>query len=159
MSRTGKIKNKININIDPIYENRLLTRFINRVMRDGKKTIAQNMVYHALDLIKSKNLDPLEVFQSALQNVGPRFEVRPRRVGGASYQIPIEVRGERRISLAIRWVIAAANHRSNKEYHTFAEKLAAELLDAYKNTGESIKKRDLVLRNAEANKAFAHFRW
>ncbi len=128
-------------------------------MKNGKKSVAQKMVYQAFDKIKEKKLDPLEVFQGALQNVGPRFEVRPRRVGGASYQVPMEVRGERRVSLAVRWLIAAANHRSSKEYHTFADKLAAEFLDAYHNAGEAIKKRDLMQRNAEANRAFAHFKW
>lgn len=159
MSRTGKKTKRRQIAADSIYNNRLLARFINRVMRDGKKTVAQRMVYQALEKIKNKNLDPLEVFQIAIQNVGPKMEVRPRRVGGASYQVPMEVRGERRISLAIRWLIQAASKRPNKEYHTFAEKLAAEFIDAHNNMGEAIKKRDLVYRNAEANKAFAHFRW
>ena len=158
MSRTGKIK-KRTINPDPIYGNRLLARFINRMTLNGKKSVSQNVVYKALETIKSKNLDPLAVFQTAIQNVSPRMEVKPRRVGGASYQVPSEVRGERRISLAIRWMIQAARGRSNKQYHTFTEKLSAELLDAYNNTGEAIKKRDLMHRNAEANKAFAHFRW
>lgn len=158
MSRPGKIK-KREIATDPLFANKLLARFTNRVMKDGKKTVAQQLIYDALNMVKSKNLDPITVFTGAIQNVGPRFEVRPRRVGGASYQVPIEVRGERKISLAIRWVIAAAKNRSSKQYHTFAEKLAAELLDAYNNTGEAIRKRDVVLRNAEANRAFAHFRW
>lgn len=158
MSRTGKIK-KRTAQSDPLFGNKLLGRFINRTMRSGKKSVAQRMVYGALDQIKAKNLDPVDVFQGALQNVGPRFEVRPRRVGGASYQVPMEVRGERRVSLAIRWIIAAAKHRSSKEFHTFSDKLAAELLDAYNNAGEAIKKRDLMQRNAEANRAFAHFKW
>ena len=159
MSRTGKKIRRKAINPDLLYGNRLLARFINRVMHDGKKSTAQNMVYKALDIVKSKNLNPTDVFQGALQNVGPKMEVKPRRVGGASYQVPMEVRGERRISLAIRWLIFAARARSNKQYHTFADKLAAELIDAYNNTGEAIKKRDLVYRNAEANRAFSHFRW
>lgn len=158
MSRSGKIK-KVKINPDPLYGNKLLTRFINRSMRDGKKSVAQRMIYQALDVIKAKNLDPINVFTMAIQNVGPKFEVRPRRVGGASYQVPVEVRGDRRVSLAIRWIIAAANNRANKQYHTFSEKLAAELTDAYNNTGEAVKKRDIMHRNAEANRAFAHFRW
>lgn len=158
MSRSGKIK-KVKINPDPLYGNKLLTRFINRSMRDGKKSVAQRMIYQALDVIKAKNLDPVNVFTMAIQNVGPKFEVRPRRVGGASYQVPVEVRGDRRVSLAIRWIIAAANNRANKQYHTFSEKLAAELTDAYNNTGEAVKKRDIMHRNAEANRAFAHFRW
>lgn len=158
MSRTGKIK-KRTVATDPIFNNKLLSLFINRVMKSGKKSVAQKLVYTAFSQIKEKNLDPLEVFQAAIQNVGPRFEVRPRRVGGASYQVPIEVRGERRISLAIRWILAAANNRSSKEYKTFAQKLAVELMDAYNNLGEAIKKRDLMQRNAEANRAFSHFRW
>lgn len=128
-------------------------------MKDGKKSAAQKQVYQALEFIKAKNQDPLNVFQTAVQNIGPRFEVKARRVGGASYQVPTETRGERRISLAIRWLIAAANNRPNKQYHTFAEKLSAELLDAFNNTGEAVRKRDVAHRNAEANKAFSHFRW
>ena len=132
MSRTGKLKKRI-IQPDPLYNNKLLAKFINGLMQSGKKSIAQSLVYKALDLIKEKNLDPTIVFQTAIQNVGPRMEVKPKRVGGASYQIPMEVRGERRISLAIRWLIGAAKNRPNKQYKTMAEKLAAELLDAYNN--------------------------
>lgn len=144
---------------DPIFGNRLVTRFVNRVMIDGKKTIAESLVYKAFDIIKEKGEDPVKVFELALLNVGPKIEVRSRRVGGASYQVPTEVRGDRRMSLAIRWIVDFAKKRSNKEFHTFAEKLAVELLDASKNTGEAIKKRDTVLRMADANKAFAHFKW
>jgi len=158
MSRPGKIK-KRQTKPDPLYGNKLLMRLINKLMRDGKKTVAEKIVYKSLDLIKNKNLDPLTVFTTAIQNISPKMEVRPRRVGGASYQVPVEVRGERRISLAIRWLIFAAKNRPNKQYHTFSEKLAAELIDAYNNTGEAIRKRDLTHRNAEANKAFSHFKW
>jgi small subunit ribosomal protein S7 len=158
MSRTGKIKRR-EILTDPLYDNKLLARFINSVMKDGKKSTAQSAVYNAFKLIKEKNLDPLNVFTTALQNVSPRMEVKAKRVGGASYQVPMEVRGERRISLSIRWLIGATRNRPNKQYHTFSEKLAAELMDAYNNSGEAIKKRDLMHRNAEANKAFSHFRW
>jgi len=158
MSRTSKTKKRV-VEGDPLYDNKLLARFINWIMKDGKKTVAQKEVYGALEMIKEKKLDPLVVFQSALQNVSPRMEVKSRRVGGASYQVPMEVRGERKISLSIRWLIMAARSRPNKQYHTFAEKLAAEVLDAYNNTGEAVKKRDLMHRNAEANKAFSHFRW
>ena len=158
MSRTHKLKKRI-ILTDSLYGNRLLSRFINRIMNHGKKSTAQNLVYKALDIIKSKNLDPLTVFQTALQNVSPRMEVKPRRVGGASYQVPIEVRGERRVSLSIRWLIQAAAKRPSKQYKTFSEKLAVELIDAYNNVGEAIRKKDIMHRNAEANKAFAHFRW
>ena len=121
MSRTGKLKKRI-IQPDPLYNNKLLAKFINGLMQSGKKSIAQSLVYKALDLIKEKNLDPTIVFQTAIQNVGPRMEVKPKRVGGASYQIPMEVRGERRISLAIRWLIGAAKNRPNKQYKTMAEK-------------------------------------
>lgn len=159
MSRTGKTKRKQLAQPDPIYNSRLLARFINRVMRDGKKSVAQKEVYKALEDIKKKNQNPIEVFEKAVQNIAPRMEVRPRRVGGASYQVPVEVRGDRRISLAIRWLIQAANNRSSKQYHTFAEKLSAELTDVLNNVGEAVKKRDLMHRNAEANKAFSHFRW
>lgn len=128
-------------------------------MRSGKKSVAQRQVYGALDKIKEKGEDPMKIFELAVQNVGPKREVRTRRVGGASYQVPIEVRGERRISLAIRWLVSYASKKSNKEFRTFADKLATELMDAAKNEGETIKKRDTVHRMADANKAFAHFRW
>ena len=144
---------------DMIYGNRLLTRFINGVMKSGKKRVAEHLVYKALDIIKEKGEDPMKVFETAVNTVGPKMEVRPRRVGGASYQVPMEVRGDRRVSLAIRWLVGYASNRSNKEYHTFADKLAAELLDAAKGTGEAIKRRDTIHRMAEANRAFAHFKW
>lgn len=145
---------------DPLYNSKLVTRFINRVMMDGKKSTAQRVVYGALDLIeKQTSKDPLPVFELALANVSPKMEVRPRRVGGASYQVPIEVRGGRKEALAIRWLIIAAASRSNKEYKSFSAKLAAEFLDASNNTGIAIKKREDTHRSAEANKAFAHFRW
>lgn len=145
---------------DPIYGNRLLTRLVNRVMERGKKRTAEAQVYRALTIIKEKGEeDPIKVFETAVGNIGPKMEVRPRRVGGASYQVPSEVRGERRVSLAIRWLVAFAHKRSNREYKTYAEKLAAELTDAAKGVGEAIKKRDTVHRMAEANRAFAHFKW
>jgi small subunit ribosomal protein S7 len=128
-------------------------------MKNGKKSVAQREVYAALSQIKEKGEDPIKIFETAIQLVSPKREVRTRRVGGASYQVPVEVRGERRISLAIRWIIQFANKRSNREYKTFSAKLAQEFLDAVKGEGESIKKRDAVHRMADANKAFAHFRW
>lgn len=159
MSR-GKVTVRKKFPVDPVYHNRALARFINRVMRDGKKAVAQKNVYQSLDLIKRKmDEDPLEVFLQAIENVKPQMEVRPRRVGGASYQIPIPVRPERKESLAVRWLVLAARGRSNKEYRRFSEKLAAELMDAYNKQGGAIKKKDDVHRAAEANKAFAHFRW
>lgn len=144
---------------DPMYGNRLVTRFINRIMKSGKKSTTERLVYQAFDVIKAKGQDPMKVFETALANAGPKMEVRPRRVGGASYQVPSEVRGDRRVALAIRWIVEFAKKRSNKDYTSFAEKLAAELMDAANNAGEAIKKRDSVHRMAEANRAFAHFKW
>src|SRR3989344_1690927 len=141
---------KRTISSDEIYNNLQLAKFINRVMMHGKKTVAQKVVYGALDLLKEKNADPIEVFEKALQNVGPKVEVKARRVGGANYQVPIEVKAERRIALAMRGILEAAKKRSNKDYHTFAEKLAAELLDATQNLGEAVRKRDVTLKQAEA---------
>lgn len=158
MSRSNRVS-KIILPADPIYGNRLLTRFINRVMISGKKRVAEQVVYGALENIKTKGEDPIKVFEAAVNTVGPKMEVRARRVGGASYQVPTEVRGERRIALAIRWIIQFAGKRSNKEFKTFAEKLAAELMDSAKGQGEAIKKRDTMHRMAEANRAFAHFKW
>ncbi len=128
-------------------------------MQQGKKATAQRLVYAALDRIKETGEDPIKVFETAVINVGPKQEIRPKRVGGASYQVPVEVRGDRRISLAIRWIVGFANNRSNKEYKTYDKKLAAEIIEAAKGQGEAIKKRDTVLRMAEANRAFAHFKW
>ena len=144
---------------DKIYNSKLVAKFINNLMRDGKKTIAQKVFYDALELIKEKGKDPLETFEKAVAIIEPRLEVKARRGGGANYQVPIEVRGERKMSLSIRWIIQAAASRPSKEYHTFAEKLSAELMDAIENKGEAIKKKDVMHRMAEANKAFAHFRW
>ena len=144
---------------DPVHGNRLVTRLVNRVMQRGKKSTAEKIIYKALDIVKAKGEDPIKVFETAVANVGPKMEVRPRRVGGASYQVPSEVRGDRRISLALRWIVQYAQKRSSKEYKGYAEKLAAELTDAAAGAGESIKKRDTVHRMAEANRAFAHFKW
>lgn len=144
---------------DLIHNSVLLGKFINRVMRDGKKTVAQSNVYGAFAIMKEKGSDPLEVFEKAIANVAPKVEVKARRIGGANYQVPQEVRHERKNALAIKWVIEAANKRSNKEFRTFAEKLAAELLAAANNEGEAAKKKETMHRQAEANKAFSHFRW
>lgn len=144
---------------DPIYNSKTLTRFINRVMYDGKKTIAQGLVYKALEQIEKAGKNPISTFDLALSNIAPKMEVRPRRVGGASYQVPVEVRGDRREALAIRWLIAAARARSNKEYRTFSEKLAKEILDAAASQGSAVKKKEDTLRMAEANRAFSHFKW
>ncbi len=150
---------KRKIEADKKYKNVLVTKFVNYLMRDGKKTVARNVLYNAFEILRSKNQDIIPIFEKAIQNVAPRQEVRPRRVGGASYQIPVEVRTDRRMSLAIRWLIIAAHKRSSREYRTFSEKLAAEFMDAVENKGEAIRKRDMMYRTAQANRAFAHFRW
>lgn len=156
--RHKKVEKRI-VEPDPVYKNRLVAKVINHLMRDGKKAVAQKIMSHTFDILKKQGQDPLLVFEKALQNVGPRQEVKARRVGGASYQVPMEVRGDRRTSLAVRWIIAAATAKSNKEFHTFPEKFALELLDASQNRGDAIKKRDTAHRMAEANKAFSHFRF
>lgn len=154
------IGTKKEIKADLVYGSKLITMLINRSMRSGKKLTAAKQVYKAMSLIQEKNKqEPLAIFHQALENIKPIMEVRPRRIGGAAYQVPIPVRGPRRESLAVRWLIQAANTRPSKEYHTFAEKLAAEIFDASQNLGGAIKKRENVHRMAEANKAFAHFRW
>jgi small subunit ribosomal protein S7 len=153
----GKHISKRALTPDPIYGSRLVTRFVNRTMHDGKKTVAQKVIYGALDRIKNDaKKEPLQTFETALRNVAPRMEVRPRRVGGASYQVPVEVRGDRKEALAIRWLLTSAKKRGG---HSMAEKLAGEFLDASNNTGAAIKKRDDTHKMAEANKAFAHFKW
>lgn len=134
-------------------------RLINRVMRSGKKSVAEKQVYRALEILKEKSESPLSLLEQAIENIKPPMEVRPRRVGGAAYQVPMPVREGRRETLAIRWLIKAANARANKEYHTFAQKLAAEISDASQNAGGAIKKKLDIQRMAEANRAFAHFRW
>ncbi len=156
--RHAKVK-KRQIENDKIHNSQLVAKFINNIMKDGKKSIAEKIFYDAFKILESKEKNPLEVFENAIANVGPKTEVKARRVGGASYQVPTEVRGERRTSLAIRWIIEAATARSNKDYHGFSEKLAAEFLDASENAGAAVKKRDAVLRMAEANRAFGHFRF
>lgn len=144
---------------DKIYNNILVAKLINGVMQSGKKTIAENIVYKAFENLSKENLDPISTFEKAIQNVGPRQEIKARRVGGASYQIPMEVRPERRVALAIRWILNAAKARSNSEFRTFDKKLAQELKEAIENKGEAVKKRDTVQRMADANKAFSHFRF
>jgi small subunit ribosomal protein S7 len=143
---------------DKVYQSKLVNKFINRLMKDGKKSVAEKVFYGSLELLKADG-DPITVFETAINNVGPKLEVKARRVGGASYQVPQEVRGDRRISLAIRWITESARAKSNSEYRTFSEKLAAEIRDAAKNEGAAVKKRDAVLRMAEANRAFSHFRF
>lgn len=158
MARRGKAKPRVT-KPDPVFKSRLITKLINRSMRDGKKSVAENQVYKAFDIIKEKEGDPIKIFTSAIDNIKPAMEVRPRRVGGAAYQVPIPVRGVRRETLAVRWLIFAARDRNNSEYHTFAEKLAAEIIDASKGEGGAVKRNQDTQRMAEANRAFAHFRW
>lgn len=142
---------------DPIYNDPMITQFINKITYSGQRGLGEKIFYQALDLVKEKTgKDALEVFQLAMKNVMPVLEVKPRRVGGATYQVPMEVRPERRASLAMRWVIFSARARSER---TMKEKLAGELMDAANNTGASIKKKEDTHRMAEANKAFAHYRW
>ena len=137
-----------------------MTKLVNRSMKDGKKSVAMREVHNAMDIIKEKTgEDPVKVFDQALDNIRPTMEVRPRRVGGAAYQVPQQVRGARRDSLAIRWLVAAANSKSNSEFHSYGAKLASEIIDASKGEGVSVKKRMDVEKTAEANKAFSHFRW
>ncbi len=143
---------------DPIYKSKTVTKLINQVMYDGKKGLAQRIVYGAFDIIKEKmGLEPLDVFNQALENVKPMLETKSRRVGGANYQVPMEIRPERRQTLAIRWIVSFARKRTGER--NMDAKLAGELMDAYNSTGASIKRRDELHRMAEANKAFAHYRW
>jgi small subunit ribosomal protein S7 len=159
MARRGQIKPK-KVEVDPIYGSAILTKLINRSMKDGKKSVIRKEIYSAMEIIRAKtNEDPIKVFDQAMENIKPDMEVRPRRVGGAAYQVPQQVRGPRRESLGIRWLVAAANSKSNTEFHTFGAKMAAEIMDAAKGEGVSVKKRQEVEKVAESNKAFAHFRW
>lgn len=145
---------------DPVYNSVRVAKLINRVMRDGKKSVAMKQVYGCLEILRQKtNRDAVETFEQVLKNVSPIMEVRSRRVGGAAYQVPTPVRGPRALALAVRWLIQEAAKRPSSTYHTFSEKLAAEMLDALKNEGGAIAKRNTVHKMAEANKAFAHFRW
>jgi len=142
---------------DPIYNSKLVTRLINRIMNDGKKGKAQAILYSAFDIIRERtNQDPMEVFDQAMKNVMPVLEVRARRVGGANYQVPVEVRSDRRTSLGLRYIVNYARLRGEK---TMVEKLAGEIIDAANNTGAAVKKREDMHKMAEANKAFAHYRW
>jgi small subunit ribosomal protein S7 len=142
---------------DPKFHDIVVTKFMNSVMYEGKKSVAETIVYGAFDIIESKTKQsPVEVFKSALENVAPAIEVRSRRVGGATYQVPVEVRNERRQALAIRWIITAARGRNDK---TMVDRLSAELMDAANNRGNAVKKREDTHRMAEANRAFAHYRW
>ncbi len=156
MSRRIKAQ-KREILPDPVYNSQLLTKFINVVMKDGKKTVAERILYDALEEIREKKGDdPMVIFKQAIENVKPAVEVKSRRVGGSTYQVPVEVRPGRRLALSFRWLIAAAKSRSEK---TMRQKLAGELMDAAERRGAAMKKREDTHRMADANKAFAHYRW
>ena len=156
MSRKGPPSRR-EILPDPKYKDKLVSKLINKIMLDGKKPAAETVVYHAFHLLSEKTKDdPLKVFKEALENIKPMLEVRSRRVGGATYQVPMEVRSERRVSLGLRWLVLFARERGEK---SMEEKLAGEILDAHQKRGGSIKKREDVHRMAEANRAFAHYRW
>lgn len=145
---------------DVKYNSLEVAKLINRSMIDGKKIVAEKQVYKCMDIIAQKSgANALDVLMTALNNIKPKTEVRSRRIGGAAYQVPMPVSPRRQFSMSIRWLVEFSNKRSNSEYHTYGEKLAAEIMDAYNNQGAAIKKRDDVHRMADANKAFAHFRW
>lgn len=156
MPRKGPVPRR-DVLPDPIYNSKLVTRLINRIMIDGKRGVAQTLLYRAFDQIKDRTgNDPMEVFEQALKNIMPVLEVKARRVGGANYQVPIEVKPERRTALGLRWLVNYSRLRGEK---TMEERLAAEIIDASNNTGAAVKKREDTHKMAEANKAFAHYRW
>lgn len=151
-----KFKKKI-IHPDLVYNDIMVAKFINQIMMNGKKTVAQKIVYGSFDIIKERtSQDPLDVFRTAIQNVSPVLEVKPKRVGGATYQVPMEVKNNRRLSLAMKWMITTSRSKKGK---AMKEKLADELIEASKNTGASVRKKENVHKMAEANRAFAHFAW
>lgn len=157
MPRKKRASLKRDVMKDPKFGDKLITKFVNMVMEEGKKAVAEKIVYGALDVLKEKkNDDPVKIFKDALEKIKPIVEVRSRRVGGANYQVPCEVRSDRRASLGFRWLIAAARSRGEK---TMQDKLAGELLDALEDKGSAVKKREDTHRMAEANKAFAHYKW
>ena len=156
MPRKGEVK-KREILPDPKYGDKVVAKFVNAIMNQGKKSVAENILYRSLDIVTDKTKeDSLGVFKRAIENTRPTVEVRSRRVGGATYQVPVEVRPQRRLSLSMRWLIDAARARAEK---SMEEKLAAELIDAANNRGSAIKKKEDTHRMAEANRAFAHYRW
>ena len=156
MSRRHRAE-KREVNPDPKYNDLIVSKFMNSIMKEGKKSVAENIVYGAMDRMQSRaKSDPIQLFHSALENVMPAVEVRSRRVGGATYQVPVEVRPERRQALAIRWLITAARSRNE---NTMEERLSGELLDAANNRGTAVKKREDTHKMAEANRAFSHYRW
>jgi len=156
MSRKGNTP-KRKILPDPKFHDKLISKFVNKVMLSGKKSLAERIVYSSFDTIRDKlNDDPMKIFKTALENIKPVVEVRSRRVGGATYQVPMEVRPERRVALGLRWLVDYARDRSER---TMADRLAMEIMEAFQNRGNAVKKRDDVHKMAEANKAFSHYRW
>lgn len=156
MPRKGPVP-KRDVLPDPIYNSKVFTKLVNQIMWDGKKSIAEKICYGAFEIIEKKlNKDAIEAFEEAMKNITPIVEVRARRVGGANYQVPVEVRSDRRQTLAIRWLVGYARKRGEK---TMAERLAGEIMDAYNSTGGAVKKKEDTHKMAEANKAFAHYRW
>ena len=156
MPRKGHVA-KRDVLVDPIYSSKLVTRLINKIMIDGKKGVAQNILYNAFEIIEKKTgQQPMEVFEKALDNVMPELELKLRRVGGANYQVPVEVSDERRLTLGLRWIVNYSRLRSEK---TMEQRLANEIMDAANGMGASVKKKDDTHKMAEANKAFAHYRW
>ena len=156
MPRKGHLA-KRDVLPDPIYNSKLVSRLINNIMQDGKKGTAQTILYNAFDIIAEKTgREPMEVFEEAIENIMPVLEVKARRIGGANYQVPVEVRPERRITLGLRWLVQYSRSRGEK---TMEQRLANEIIDAANNTGASVKKREDTHKMAEANKAFAHYRW
>ncbi len=156
MPRKGPAKKRV-ILPDPVYHNRLVTRFVNRMMLDGKKSLSETIFYRSLDAIETKTgRKGIEIFEQAVRNVMPQVEVKPRRVGGATYQVPMEIRADRKTSLALRWLVAAARRRNGK---TMIDRLTAELTDASNNTGSAVRQREEKHKMADANKAFAHYRF
>ena len=156
MSRRKQADKRITV-ADPVFNSQQVSRFVNRMMQRGKRSTAQSLFYDALQILKDRTKqEPLDVFNKALKNVTPLVEVKARRVGGSTYQVPVEVRADRRLSLGIRWTVGYARKRGER---TMKEKLAGELMDAFNNTGAAIKKKEDTHKMAEANKAFAHYRW
>ncbi|GIV07119.1 MAG: 30S ribosomal protein S7 [Fimbriimonadales bacterium] len=157
MPRKGAVPKRV-VLPDPVYDSELVARFINRMMKGGKKAVAEQVFYQAMEIVEQKTGKPaMEVFEQAIENVAPQVEVRPRRVGGQTYQVPMEVRAERRRSLALRWIVSSLQRK--KTGRPAHERLAQEIIDAYNKTGGAYKKREDTHRMAEANRAFAHYRW
>lgn len=160
MARKRQSKTRI-IEKDRLYDSLIVNKMITAIMKDGKKSVAEKQVYNCLEIVKkdNKDADVITLLEQALDNIRPKVEVRPRRIGGAVYQVPTIVRGNRQNSLALRWLVNAARNLPNKQYHTFSEKLASEIISALKNEGSAVTKRLEVERMADANKAFAHLKW